>query len=151
MGEMGQATLQRVAAGDSAVTDALHEDGGVIVESLLGDDVVARINAEVQPELDRIVPGNTNINPIVDLFFGSSVRHLSSLAAHSPTFADTVIPHPLLRAVCDEFLLPNCSSYILNLAHLMDRGPGATLSPPIVTSGCGRTSRGSTARSRSPA
>ncbi len=33
--------------------------------------------------------------------------------------------HPLYLALCDDVLLPNCAEYVLNLGHLMDRGPGA--------------------------
>ena len=33
--------------------------------------------------------------------------------------------HPLLLSLCDALLLPNCADYRLNLAHLMDRGPGS--------------------------
>ena len=33
--------------------------------------------------------------------------------------------HPVLLGVCDEILLPSCASYQLNIAHVLDRGPGA--------------------------
>jgi ectoine hydroxylase-related dioxygenase (phytanoyl-CoA dioxygenase family) len=32
---------------------------------------------------------------------------------------------PTLLAVCDEILAPSCARYQLNLAHVLDRGPGA--------------------------
>ena len=33
--------------------------------------------------------------------------------------------HPVLLSLCDNILLPHCADYILNLAHIMDRGAGA--------------------------
>jgi ectoine hydroxylase-related dioxygenase (phytanoyl-CoA dioxygenase family) len=36
-----------------------------------------------------------------------------------------VLCDPLLLAACDAILLPACARYQLNLAHLLDRGPGS--------------------------
>jgi ectoine hydroxylase-related dioxygenase (phytanoyl-CoA dioxygenase family) len=40
-------------------------------------------------------------------------------------FAAEVLTHPMLLGVCDAVLAPNCARYQLNLAHVLDRGPGA--------------------------
>ena len=47
------------------------------------------------------------------------------MAGKSTVFATEVLPHPVYRAVCDEVLLPNCARYCLNVAHVLDRGPGS--------------------------
>jgi len=67
----------------------------------------------------------TGINPTIAMFFGDKVRHVSGLAGKSARFAEEVMCHPLLLSLCDALLLPNCADYRLNLAHLMDRGPGS--------------------------
>jgi ectoine hydroxylase-related dioxygenase (phytanoyl-CoA dioxygenase family) len=36
-----------------------------------------------------------------------------------------VLCHPLLLGVCDAVLVPSCATYQLNIAHVLDRGPGA--------------------------
>jgi ectoine hydroxylase-related dioxygenase (phytanoyl-CoA dioxygenase family) len=36
-----------------------------------------------------------------------------------------VLCHPLLLSVCDALLGPACARYQLNIAHVLDRGPGA--------------------------
>ena len=33
--------------------------------------------------------------------------------------------HPLLLGICDAVLGPACARYQLNIAHVLDRGPGA--------------------------
>jgi len=127
---MTDAALTRVAADDRpAILAALRSDGAVIAEGLLDDRVLAAVRDEVEPVLARSQAGNTKINDAVDAFFGDAVTHVSSLTAHSPTFAEEVMLDPTLLAVCDEFLLPHCSRYVLNLAHLMERGPGAEPQP----------------------
>jgi ectoine hydroxylase-related dioxygenase (phytanoyl-CoA dioxygenase family) len=126
------AELPRVADGrdPSAVLDALHEHGGVIVEQFVDDETVAAINAEVESAVAAAEVGMRTVNEAVQAFFGQHTKHLSGLAGLSPTFADRVLPHPVYRAVCDAILLPQCSRYRLNLGHLIVRGPGAQAQIP---------------------
>ena len=58
-------------------------------------------------------------------FYGDKTRHVAALASKSKSFASDVLCHPLLLGICDAILLPSCGDYLLNLGHLMDRGPGA--------------------------
>ena len=102
----------------------LLRDGAVIVHNLLSRDVVAAINAEVQPFVDLADPDMRHLNPGVQ-FFHAQTRHVSGLAGKSPTFATEVMVHPLLMALCDIVLGPSCARYQLNLAHLLERLPGA--------------------------
>ncbi len=124
----GTATLSRL---DSATTTpaeilgALAEDGGVIVEGLLTSATVAGINAEVDPFVEAADPAAKQINPFLEEFFGTRTRHVASITGKSPTFATEVLCHPTMLAVCDEILLPSCARYQLNIASILDRGPGA--------------------------
>lgn len=119
-------TLPRLApnSGD-AVLDALTEHGAVIVEGLVAPDVLERMLAEVAPHVAAADPAMRHVSPVLQSFFGDRTRHVASLAARSRTFATEVLTQPLLMRVCDRFLLPACSSYQLNLGHLIVRGPGA--------------------------
>jgi ectoine hydroxylase-related dioxygenase (phytanoyl-CoA dioxygenase family) len=67
---------------------------------------------------------------MIQAFFGPCTKHVSALAAVSPTFADDVMTHHTYRHLCDEILLPSCSRYRLNLGHLIARGPGAEAQIP---------------------
>ena len=107
------------------VIDALRRDGAVIVRDLLSPEVVRAINDEVQPFVDRADPDMRHLNPGVQ-YFHAQTRHVSGLAGKSPTFATEVMIHPLLLALCDAILGPSCARYQLNLAHLLERLPGAT-------------------------
>jgi ectoine hydroxylase-related dioxygenase (phytanoyl-CoA dioxygenase family) len=111
--------------GADAVVAALREHGGVIVEDMLPAESLARINAEIDPHLEKADPGRGHLNPAVAWFFGKRTRHLTSLAAKSRTFATDVLCHPLLLGACDAVLGPSCARYQVNVAHLLDRGPGS--------------------------
>jgi ectoine hydroxylase-related dioxygenase (phytanoyl-CoA dioxygenase family) len=112
-------------AGAEAIAQELLEHGGVILDGLLSPELIASINRDVDPLLARADSSLTSINPTIAAFFGDKVRHVSGLAGKSRTFADQVLVHPALLAICDRLLLSNCADYQLNLAHLMDRGPGS--------------------------
>lgn len=121
------ATLPRLRTRDGAdaVVATLREHGGVIVEDLLDAAQRARIDAELEPHLAQADPGRAHLNPAIAWFFGKRTRHLTALAAKSPSFASDVLCHPLLLAACDAILLPACARYQVNVAHLLDRGPGS--------------------------
>jgi ectoine hydroxylase-related dioxygenase (phytanoyl-CoA dioxygenase family) len=120
-------TLPRCTAAtplDSIVT-ALHDHGGVIVEGVLDPDLLGRFNAELDPILDAQSPKRSYPNPAIDFFYGDKVRQITGVAARSRIFGAEILCHPFFTAVCDAILLPSCARYQLNVAQVMDRGPGA--------------------------
>lgn len=122
-------TVPRRSAHDpiAEITADLLASGVVIVEELLDGDLLARFNAEIDPHLEGVAPGRKLVNPFIDAFFGPHTRHITGVAGKSRTFAEAVLCHPLLLGVCDAILLPSCARYQLNIAHVLDRGPGAEL------------------------
>ncbi len=112
-------------AGEEAVSAALERSGAVILENFLTADVLAAFNAEI----DGLMAAETGrdrafVNPAVADFFGDQVDHLAGLAGKSPLFVEHLLCHPRYMAACDHFLRPRCSDYQLNIAHLLERGPG---------------------------
>jgi len=107
------------------VVDALREDGVALVDEFIPATTVTAIRAEVDDAVAAAEAGMRTVNPAVQAFYGPCTKHVSALAAVSPTFADEVIAHPTYAAICDAILLPSCSRYQLNLGHLIARGPGA--------------------------
>jgi ectoine hydroxylase-related dioxygenase (phytanoyl-CoA dioxygenase family) len=117
----------RARDGADAAVESLREHGAVILEDLLDAQALARINAEVDPCLAAADPARSHLNPAVAWFFGKRTRHVTSLAAKSRSFATDLLCHPLLLGACDAVLGPACASYQVNVAHLLDRGPGSEL------------------------
>ncbi len=121
---MGLLTLD-VDTPAEQIAGALREDGAVIVHDLVAPDVVKAINTEVDPYVAAADPDMRHLNPGVQIFHAQT-RHVSGLAGKSRTFATEVMIHPLLMSLCDTILGPSCARYQLNLAHLLERLPGAT-------------------------
>ena len=103
----------------------LLETGAVIVEGVLDSDLLGRFNAELDPLLAQVSPKRSYLNPAIGFFYGDHVRQITSLASHSRVFGDEILPHSLYVEICDQFLSQVCASYLLNVAQVMDRGPGA--------------------------
>ena len=121
------ASLTHVQASDPIenIVAVLREDGGVIVEGLLNRVTLERFNAELDPLLAAAQPDRKFLNPGLDFFFGARTRHVTAVASKSRIFVTEVLVHPTLLGVCDAILGPACARYQLNLAHVLDRGPGA--------------------------
>lgn len=107
------------------LVEALDQHGAIIVEDLLAPDTLRQLNQDMDPLVNTADPAMNHLNPLVAAFFGTRVKHVSGMAGKSVVFAEQVMCHPLLMALCDHVLLPSCADYRLNLAHLMERGPGA--------------------------
>lgn len=117
-----------VDAPPEALVDALERDGAVIVEDLLDADLLARFNAELDPFIENapLAKDRRFLNDVVQWFFGAQTRDITGVAGKSRVFATEILTHPVYRAFCDAILLPSCASYQLNIAHVLDRGPGST-------------------------
>jgi ectoine hydroxylase-related dioxygenase (phytanoyl-CoA dioxygenase family) len=121
--------LVRIKASEPAehITEALLDQGAVIVEDLLDPDLLERFNAELDPLLERAPSDHDGkfVNEAIAWFFGAQTRHLTGVAGKSRVFATEILPHPVYLAVGDAVLRPSCARYQLNTAHVLDRGPGS--------------------------
>lgn len=110
----------------SDIIDEMRSNGGVIVDDFISSRVVKTLNQEIDTLLRDKPPSHGHPNEVVAFFHGPHTRHLTGVAGVSSTFVTEILLHPIYKAVGDAFLLPSCSDYILNLAHVLDRGPGAS-------------------------
>ena len=104
----------------------LQRDGGVIVESDLGQDALRQLNVELETILSSTEPGLRYPagNYFVDFFGGNTIR-IDGLPAKSKTFWE-LLETPWFSGVAGELLLPNCEDYLPNTAQLIEIGPGET-------------------------
>jgi ectoine hydroxylase-related dioxygenase (phytanoyl-CoA dioxygenase family) len=122
------ATVERLKASSTdadEVCAVLDRDGAVIVEGLLSPDVVAQINADVEPAVSAAAHDDRYFDPLLEAFNGPCTKQVAGVPGISPAFATDVMCHPLLLGVCDRVLLPSCARYQLNLGHLLQRDPGS--------------------------
>jgi ectoine hydroxylase-related dioxygenase (phytanoyl-CoA dioxygenase family) len=122
-----QAALRHLRASDplDELDAVLEEDGAVVVENFLPPETVAALNAEIDAYVAAADPAMRHLNPAIEWFHGSRTRHVAALAGKSRTFVDEVMLHPIFLGLSDRVVLPQCAEYVLNLGHVIERGPGA--------------------------
>ena len=109
----------------STMCSALDEVGVIVIDDFLSPDLLSRFNGELDTVMADVPDGRKLSNEMYEYFFGAQTKHISGVAAHSRVFAEEILCHPLYEKVCDEVLLPFCANYRLNVAHVLDRGPGS--------------------------
>ncbi len=111
-------SIQRVRRGEKPgiVNEILEEQGCIVIENVLGDMRHRLLEAEICPLLAAAAPCQGN-------FYGFATKRLSGLIAKSPACRQMSVEPPIL-AVMDEFLLPSCRAYQLNLTQGIQIGPG---------------------------
>jgi ectoine hydroxylase-related dioxygenase (phytanoyl-CoA dioxygenase family) len=116
---------EQATAPPDRITKRLQETGAVIVEGLISAGALRRLNEELDGYLQQAPPERDLVNPLIKGFLGEQTRHITGVASKSRTFIDEVLCHPVYLAVCDAILLPSCARYQLNVAHVLERGPGS--------------------------
>lgn len=102
------------------VTAAIREDGFVIVDNLVSNELMDRVAEELEEYIDITPTGN-------DDFVGRMTRRTGSLIARSPASRELIM-HPLvLGSVAD--LLAKATAYQLHLTQVISVLPGETDQP----------------------
>jgi ectoine hydroxylase-related dioxygenase (phytanoyl-CoA dioxygenase family) len=117
-----------LSAADSIadISGALLDQGGIIVENFLSADLLERFNAELDPfvaEADKKDQGF--VNEGYAAFYGPAMRHVLAVAQKSDIFIDEILCHPIFVGLGDSILKASCQTYQLNVAHVLERKPGA--------------------------
>jgi ectoine hydroxylase-related dioxygenase (phytanoyl-CoA dioxygenase family) len=120
-----EAQIEDVATGLlPEVLSALADDGGIIVENLLGTGPAGRILDELADDYDRTAAGSRSGSELWETFHGRNTVRFTGLAARSRAFVDHALLNPMLLAVADALLLPHGADYWLNTGQVMAVGPG---------------------------
>jgi hypothetical protein len=118
---MPQLTTLVSSAALEDVLAALDRDGAVIVRVPDGAGLAGRIADEIAPYVAATLPGR-------DGFTGTRTTRTGALAARSRAVREAVM-NPLVRAVADKILLPNCQRVQLHLTQAIRIMPGQTAQP----------------------
>lgn len=111
------------------VLKILKEDAGVIIKGMLTPDQVARFNADVQPQMDKIPAGSSKTNEGAQDFHGANTKRLTNLVTHSKTFREEIIDHDKVHQLAHAILSPWCDTYWMGTAQVIEIGPGNKAQP----------------------
>ena len=121
-------SLPVLSASDNiaSIAEALLDQGGLIVEDFLTEDVLTRFNRELEPFiLEADNREQTYVNEGYANFYGPAMRHVLAVAQKSDIFIEEVLCHPIYIGLGDLILKKSCTNMQLNVAHVLERKPGA--------------------------
>lgn len=107
------------------IVGEVERSGGAIVDGFISPAVLDRFNAEINALMAGKKASHGHVNASVEFFHGPQTKHLTGVPGISDTFVEEILLHPLYEAMGEHFLKPWCADFILNLAHVLERGPGA--------------------------
>ncbi len=99
---------------------ALDADGGAIVERFVGDDLVGRLNAELDRPIANRPPGSKDVGEMMGWFWGGQTKRFTRLAAIAPSFVE-LLEHDFMHRWARRELR---GDYWLNTGQAMIVGPG---------------------------
>ena len=112
------------SAGSVAVGQALERDGACIVEDALTSDQLAGLNQDLEAQIALTTPETrTPDREEMVRFYGAHTIRIDGIPGKSTHFVD-FMGDPLMHEICHQVLLPNCPDYLLNVAQLIQIGPG---------------------------
>jgi ectoine hydroxylase-related dioxygenase (phytanoyl-CoA dioxygenase family) len=107
------------------IVEAVERGGGVVVEGFVPDDLLRRLNNELDAIAKHWPAGSTfSDDEIMQTAHGSHTKRFCGLVRRSRSFIE-LLCDVRVAAFADHFLLPNCGSYRLNTSQLTEVGPGA--------------------------
>jgi ectoine hydroxylase-related dioxygenase (phytanoyl-CoA dioxygenase family) len=114
--------LQRFDAGDAFedIMAAVDADGCAIVERFVSQDLLARLNAELDARIDEKAPGWVDVGQMMGWFWGHQTKRFTRIAAFAPSFAELIDNDFMHRWARRELK----GGYWLNTGQAMIVGPG---------------------------
>ena len=107
------------AAGD--IVQVLERDGVAIIRDIAAPETMDRVLADLEPALAAQEPGSGE-------FFGHRAKRVGGIVGRSPAFSDLIVD-PLLLALADAVLLPNCETYQIQLSGVLQVWKGGKPQP----------------------
>ena len=102
---------------------ALDEAGCLVVTGLADATLRATIVDELAPHMER---ARVIAEDDPEAFYPGRTRRVTALLARSTAVTDSLLTHPLVQGVCDQFLLPNGEfGHQLHVTAALEVGPGA--------------------------
>ena len=117
--------LQRftVDAPVEQLSNAIRQDGGIVITGLLSTSEVQQLDAQLDPYVSRRQPGFHHDDSDT-AFYGGNTKRIQGLAAKSSVFVESVLLNQLLLGIADSMLLPHCGDYWMSQAETIFIGPG---------------------------
>lgn len=108
----------------SQVMEIYERDGAVILENILSPAQVAQVNADLEPELDRLRCGSEKEDEALRTFFGSRTKRLTNVVTISPLLQDALFANPVTLDYVRKIYEGVSDTFWLNTCQVIEIHPG---------------------------
>ncbi|MDG1366471.1 MAG: phytanoyl-CoA dioxygenase family protein [Acidimicrobiales bacterium] len=98
----------------------LADAGALIVHGLATAEQVAAVRSDLAPHVEAATAAPDNPED----FYSGHTHRVTALMHRSPTARDLMM-HPIVEAMGERHLTPNCKTWTLNVSAALEVGPGA--------------------------
>lgn len=114
----------------SQIIECIRDDGAILLENLFSFHQVRSFLEETQEPLSQVQQGTGYLEERLRLFYhGYDTKRLSNLTSLSPTFRKEFLDHDLIHRICEAVFYPQCGTYWLCGAEIVEVGPGEKNQP----------------------
>ena len=109
------------------IMEAFHEAGIVVLRDAIAPDVLATINADLDPLMPDVQLGLIDApDKGTSDFLGQHTKHLNKTLQHSQAIREHIALHPRVMEIAETVLLPYCRNLQLQAITATEIHPGAT-------------------------
>lgn len=113
------------------IFEILTADGAVIIEDLLSEDQVKRLNSDIDQRMGEVSLGGqvAHTDGHFKDFFGNKTKRMTNLVTHSKVFRDEILQNEVVLGCLDKIFSPISDTYLLGTAQVIDIHPGQKAQP----------------------
>lgn len=111
------------------IIEGIRDDGAILLENLFSSHQVRCFLEDTQEPLSRVKQGTAYSEERLRLFYGYKTKRLSNLTSFSSTFRKEFLDHDLIHRICEAVFYPQCGTYWLGGAEIVEVGPGEKSQP----------------------
>lgn len=120
--------LPRTAT-SAEILAVVQDEGGVIIEQFLNEDLRTQLNHDLEPYLAQTNPGSTHTDEFISTFHGNNTKRLTNLVKHSEIFRTNILDEDKVHDIASAVYEKESGSYWMTTAQLIDIGPGNEAQP----------------------
>lgn len=127
-----QSPIRRVDASITAASETveiLRANGAVILQSFVPQNVIAKINKDLEEPLEKLSAGSSHSSEHIRKFHGAQTKRLTNMVVRSPTFRDELFDHDYIHEVCGRVFHHETGSYWVASTQVIEIGPGNAAQP----------------------
>lgn len=120
------AALRTVPFGTPSVEvmKIIDEDGGVILENVLSQELLDEVNAQLDPHLEALHTGSAHEDELIQAFHGEKTKRLTNVVTYCPSLQDALFANETVLEYVAGMFAGVSDTFWLNTCQVIEIHPG---------------------------